>query len=488
MEEQTNLFADPVPVLKWEELFNTVQQQGGVLKQYGASTSPIGKDLQSPNFQDGVKGWKLSSSGSAQFNEGIETDHIDIPDTTTANSFHVDTTGNAWWGATTLASAVAYIKNDGKFFIGDGTSSIDWDVTTADTLTVKGTINATAGYVGASTAIIYESTGLNVGTTGHIRGGQTDFATGTGFFLGYTSGAYKFSVGNPSGEYITWDGSGLTINGVQKIVRSFTAGEGITVTVPVPVFIGTAEFDTLIDTGAGAGAKDNIGENVNREKEAQSFQFSASTTINYLKLQLAKFGSPTDNLIISIQTDDSNKPSGTILASATIAGSSLGAMAEVSMALSSSITLSASTKYWIVASRSGALNGSNYYEWGGNNSGSTYADGVAFTYNVGSWVAAAAIYDFQAKIGILTANTKVYVSDANNATRDTFIGFVQSTVLMDASTSVVLVGIVSGFTGLTPNSTYYVQNTIGTIGTTPGSTSIPVGVAISTTEILIDRT
>ena len=59
---------------------------------------------------------------------------------------------------------------------------------------------------------------------------------------------------------------------------------------------------------------------------------------------------------------------------------------------------------------------------------------------------------------------------------------------MGNQASVVLVGIVSGFTGLTPNSTYYVQDTIGTIGTTPGSTSIPVGVAISTTEILIDRT
>lgn len=38
---------------------------------------------------------------------------IDIPDTMTANSFHVDSSGNAWWGATTLGSSVANILNTG---------------------------------------------------------------------------------------------------------------------------------------------------------------------------------------------------------------------------------------------------------------------------------------------------------------------------------------------------------------------------------------
>lgn len=46
-------------------------------------------------------------------------------------------------------------------------------------------------------------------------------------------------------------------------------------------------------------------------------------------------------------------------------------------------------------------------------------------------------------------------------------------------------GIIGGFSGLTPGSIYYVQNTRGTIGTSPGSTSIQVGRAISATQILI---
>ena len=46
-----------------------------------------------------------------------------------------------------------------------------------------------------------------------IRGGQTAFNTGTGFFLGDVSGTTKFSLGNSAGNYLTWDGSTLTVNG-----------------------------------------------------------------------------------------------------------------------------------------------------------------------------------------------------------------------------------------------------------------------------------
>lgn len=104
-------------------------------------------------------------------------------------------------------------SNKTKFYIGDSSSSLDWNVTASSTLTVKGTINATAGYIGASTAAIFESTGLNLGTTGHVRGGQTDYNTGTGFFLGYSS-TYKLSIGDATtNNSLTWDGTTLTVNG-----------------------------------------------------------------------------------------------------------------------------------------------------------------------------------------------------------------------------------------------------------------------------------
>jgi hypothetical protein len=53
------------------------------------------------------------SAGTFTVRGGLEVDSLNIPDTITANSFHVDISGNAWWGATVIGSAVAKILNTG---------------------------------------------------------------------------------------------------------------------------------------------------------------------------------------------------------------------------------------------------------------------------------------------------------------------------------------------------------------------------------------
>ena len=130
---------------------------------------------------------------------GLSVDHLDIPDTITADSFHVNAAGDAWWGAAAIGGALAKILKTGD--------------ATFTNIDATGTINATGGYVGTATAIVYEATGMNCGTTGHMRGGQTDYLTGVGWFIGYTGGAYKLSVGDPGGDYMAWNGTNLIING-----------------------------------------------------------------------------------------------------------------------------------------------------------------------------------------------------------------------------------------------------------------------------------
>ena len=44
---------------------------------------------------------------------GVSISSLDIPDKVTANSFHVDTAGNTWWGATAIGSAVGKVLNTG---------------------------------------------------------------------------------------------------------------------------------------------------------------------------------------------------------------------------------------------------------------------------------------------------------------------------------------------------------------------------------------
>ena len=53
---------------------------------------------------------------------------------------------------------------------------------------------------------------IDVGTSGKIMGGQTDYGVGTGFFLGYNGGAHKFSLGSTT-NYVQWDGIHLILKG-----------------------------------------------------------------------------------------------------------------------------------------------------------------------------------------------------------------------------------------------------------------------------------
>ncbi len=82
-------------------------------------------------------------------------------------------------------------------------------------------------------------------------------------------------------------------------------------------------------------------------------------------------------------------------------------------------------------------------------------------------------------------------SDLANSTMDSggYTGGVITAPLLPASASltaeVQTSGVVSGFTGLTPGSTYYLSDTLGSISDTAGATSIQIGVAISATELLI---
>jgi hypothetical protein len=78
-----------------------------------------GGRLESSNFVTGSAGWQLTPD-SAEFNVGVAVESIDIPDTTTSNSFHVNSSGDSWWGANNADftadndNANAYVLKDGS--------------------------------------------------------------------------------------------------------------------------------------------------------------------------------------------------------------------------------------------------------------------------------------------------------------------------------------------------------------------------------------
>jgi hypothetical protein len=67
----------------------------------------------------------------------------------------------------------------------------------------------------------------------------------------------------------------------------------------------------------------------------------------------------------------------------------------------------------------------------------------------------------------------------------TFAGFVNTTTSTSPA-SVVVAGVASGFTGLTPTKTYYLTSAYdGTLTTDALPTGIKVGVALSSSTLLI---
>lgn len=87
---------------------------------------------------------------------------------------------------------------------------------------------------------------------------------------------------------------------------------------------------------------------------------------------------------------------------------------------------------------------------------------------------------------IVASDGLVYKADANVNTKVSTYGFVTTNASITTTPAIATRGILAGFTGLTIGATYYVSDTAGSIATTPSTTtSIPVGIAISTTQLSI---
>ena len=74
-----------------------------------------GSYFQSANYVAAVSGWRLTPT-SGEINFALSVLSLNIPDTTTASSFHTDSSGNSWWGANVASgylNANAYILATG---------------------------------------------------------------------------------------------------------------------------------------------------------------------------------------------------------------------------------------------------------------------------------------------------------------------------------------------------------------------------------------
>lgn len=309
-----------------------------------------------------------------------------------------------------------------------------------------------------------------------------DLATDPG--LEFTGG--KLDVKLKSGGGLTKDSGGIGL--LSNNIAALIAGETITgATTPVPVFIGDGVVHntaTLIEYTTSGFEQNTYGVNWT----CQTFTLDSETNaITGISVYVLETGSPSGNATLSLHAvDGSNKPTGAALASKNLTANLAGTYdGWVRFDFASTVDVSPSTKYAIVVSVPSG-DASNKWQLLGSTGG--YSGGEAGTSsNSGStWTMNTNDCRIRVYGGFKTTAGKIYKSDANVVDRSTVFGFAISSGNLDESIDVISSGKISGFTGLTAGSTYYVSDTAGTISDTIGTAGIKVGMAVSTTELLIN--
>lgn len=119
------------------------------------------------------------------------------------------------------------------------------------------------------------------------------------------------------------------------------------------------------------------------QKVGQTFTTVGAIDVTAIAFSFGKNGSPTDDVTVDIFATSGGNPTGTSLGTSNAIGSaSIGNV--VTFTFPTPIALSATTLYAAVLSRSGAVDGTNFFSVTGT-AASTYSGGTPLTYNGSSW-------------------------------------------------------------------------------------------------------
>src|SRR3990167_2335617 len=221
--------------------------------------------------------------------ETLVTTELHIPNSTTANSFHVDTEGNTWWGATTLGASVASVTKAGvgnfsNITISGGSVDVDtfngiinlgninvaamgWTQTSAFSVTDADTVACAAGTFTSADGTAYSIGGGNTGNMAAATYIYLDVAVSTTAYQTTTTAATAVGAGkvliakaeNGTGEASFQDFGGIggaNWTGSSIVANSITANElSTSITYAGSIIIDTAGLirsgQTAYDTGTG---------------------------------------------------------------------------------------------------------------------------------------------------------------------------------------------------------------------------------------------
>jgi acetyltransferase-like isoleucine patch superfamily enzyme len=326
--------------------------------------------------------------------------------------------------------------------------------------------------------------------SGIATGDFANTGAASGFIIGVDdsdSNLAKFYFGNTTGN-VQFDGTTFSVTGISQVTKSYTAGEAIAAGAGVFLENAATDISKLDINNAGTLGDSQVGRtSPNPQKAAQIINESSSFRVSKINVFVKKTGTPTDNLKIGIQTSSGSNPSGTFLASATLGGGSITtSYVEYTFTLDAEVDITGGTEYAVVAERSGSLDGSNYYNIRYETTSNVYTGGIAVSLTGAGPTWNGLLRDWDLELLLTTVAGRVYNASARNtAESNAFIGFNKTAVAGAASATIVISGEITGLSGLTTGTQYYLSDTFGALSTTVGTVTRKAAISTSTTSALL---
>ncbi|MCX6224754.1 MAG: hypothetical protein NTV01_08400 [Bacteroidia bacterium] len=212
---------------------------------------------------------------------------------------------------------------------------------------------------------------------------RPSLSASTDYFIGFI-----YNANGSASDTLSYD-TGSANQGAIDTSNSYT-----TPTNPTDAGLGTQKFSFFAVYNVGVILASNVQGSYTAEyntggsitiKRAQKFTAGATDYVGTVIMPFLKNAAPTDNITCDIYSDNSGTPNVSLQASSnTIAGSGLSTTITnyIEFTFDGSLQLASGTDYWLVVSRSGAADDTNYYGWSGDYS-NVY--GVVKIYNGADW-------------------------------------------------------------------------------------------------------
>ena len=170
-------------------------------------------------------------------------------------------------------------------------------------------------------------------------------------------------------------------------VASYGASPVVTQAAGPSVTISQAQSVELVSSPVNEPSGNTVTLTAYGQKMAQRFQLSNGPwTCGEIAIHVAKWGTPADNVVISLYSDNGSDQPNALLGFGSILPANVPSQsaAWVSAKLGTPVTLANATKYHIVVSRSGSSDYDDYYTVGRDSDGS-YTNGALLLWTGLTW-------------------------------------------------------------------------------------------------------